>query len=187
MKISQFLFFLVIISSFEAKRISKAKAPACPLSAPTVTTTVPTTTTPVAPTTTTNTATPAATTTATTATPAATTTTTTSSSTSGVPGLGANGNPVGMDVTDFVQNADLPANVLACSSSRFAASSSGVWTFNQIADAFYEYGVKPWNFANPTNRTQHVADCVAALVIASGECESVAGQVGCSTASGPSG
>jgi hypothetical protein len=92
-----------------------------------------------------------------------------------------------MDVTDFVQNADLPANVLACSSSRFAASSSGVWTFNQIADAFYEYGVKPWNFANPTNRTQHVADCVAALVIASGECESVAGQVGCSTASGPSG
>ena len=60
--------------------------------------------------------------------------------------------------------------MIACPSPRFRYDSKSRWTFSQIADAFYEYGIKPWNFNNPTDRTKHIPECVAALTIVAGEC-----------------
>ena len=92
-----------------------------------------------------------------------------------------------MVTNKYVEDVSVPANAISCSSSRFKYDATGIWTFNQIADAFYEYGVKPWNWPNASDRTKHIDDCVAALVIVAGECSTPVGKVGCSTHSGPSG
>lgn len=92
-----------------------------------------------------------------------------------------------MNTATFVENVEIPDNVVACSNPRFHPDSTGIWTFAQIADAFYEYALKPWNFPNPTDKSKHINNCVAALVTVAGECATPVGKVGCSTHSGPSG
>ena len=86
-----------------------------------------------------------------------------------VPGLGYTGNPEGMDKQKFIENIEIPQEVLNCSDQKYSPNNDA-WTFNQIAEAFYEYGIKPWNVPNPNDRSKHIEECVAALVIVSGEC-----------------
>jgi hypothetical protein len=77
------------------------------------------------------------------------------------------GNPKGPDTQ--MEDVSIPADVLSCSDPAYAVGSDGYWTHQQIARAFYEYSVKPWNWES-TNAKDHVGDCVAALLIVAGEC-----------------
>lgn len=81
------------------------------------------------------------------------------------------------------ENVDIPSEVLECQDKYTPVEVNGVqiWTFEQIAGAFYEYSVKPWNFPNSTNASSHVGECVAALVIVAGECQTTShlGASGC--------
>ena len=99
-----------------------------------------------------------------------------------------NGNPENMNNQTFLENIVIPQSVLDCSKSKYLPDAQGVWNFEQLAEAFFEFGVRPWNFPNSGNRKEHIDECVAALIIASGECEPVEGRTGCSAAgSGKSG
>jgi len=77
------------------------------------------------------------------------------------------GNPIGPDTQK--EDVSIPADVLSCSGSAYAVGSDGYWSYQQIARAFYEYSVKPWNWKS-TSAKDHVGDCVAALLIVAGEC-----------------
>lgn len=105
------------------------------------------------------------------------------------PSIQYNGNPPGMNLNKYVENVEIPPEVFECSSPFYQPDSSNLWNYTQIARAFYEYGIKPWNFPNPTNPFAHIGDCVAALIIAAGECSPPADTTkkGCTTQSGPSG
>lgn len=104
------------------------------------------------------------------------------------PSILYNGNPPNMDLTHFTENVDIPETVFQCPYSLYSPDANGIWNFTQIAHAFFEFGIKPWNFPNPTNPFSHISDCVAALVIVSGECQEPAGsQLGCSIQTGASG
>lgn len=108
--------------------------------------------------------------------------------TSCVPLPSYNGNPENMDTQTFIENIVIPQSVLDCSDPKYLPNSQEVWTFEQLADTFFEFGVKPWNFQNSGNRKEHIDECVAALIIASGECQPVQDRIGCSaTGSGQSG
>lgn len=104
------------------------------------------------------------------------------------PSIQYNGNPPNMNLNKFIENIEIPLEVFQCSSSSYQPDSSGLWTFTQLAHAFYEYGIKPWNYANPTP-SAHIGECVAALIIASGECSAPAevSKKGCTTQTGASG
>ena len=100
-----------------------------------------------------------------------------------------NGNPLNMNLTKFIENIDIPMSVFQCQSSFYSPDDSGFWNFTQIAHAFFEFGVKPWNFPNSTNPYAHISECVAALVIVAGECHKPAdtNKLGCTIQTGPSG
>lgn len=99
-----------------------------------------------------------------------------------------NGNPPSMQKSPYIENIIIPQNVINCIEEKYKPDSEGVWNLHQIADAFYEYGVKPWNFPNSTFRSEHINDCIAALIIVSGECQPVFERTGCSSnGSGKSG
>lgn len=63
----------------------------------------------------------------------------------------------------------MPAEVHACADPRWAPVND-YWSYDQIAAAFYVFGVAPWNFPQPNEPSLHVEDCVAALTIVAGEC-----------------
>jgi hypothetical protein len=94
-----------------------------------------------------------------------------------------------MNVVNFIENVDIPEEVFQCPHPFYTADSTGLWNYTQIAYAFFEYGIKLWNFPNPTNSYAHISECVAALVIVSGECQSPAdtSRQGCTIQSGASG
>ncbi len=99
-----------------------------------------------------------------------------------------NRNPENMDTHTLIENIIIPESVIECADSKYLPDSNGIWSFDQLAHAFFEFGIKLWNFPNPTDRTQHIDECVAALIIASGECQPIQGKIGCSAAgSGQSG
>lgn len=96
------------------------------------------------------------------------------------------GNPPGPDTV--TEDVLIPTDVLSCSDSIYAVGSDGYWSYSQIARAFFEFSVKPWNWQS-TKLSDHVGDCVAALAIVAGECNpGTTPTKGCDAAStGPSG
>ena len=100
-----------------------------------------------------------------------------------------NGNPPNMNLTKFIENIDIPESVFQCPYPFYSPDATGLWNFTQIAHAFFEFGVKPWNFPNPANPYAHISECVAALVIVAGECQGPAdtNKLGCTIQTGASG
>ncbi|CAE7396788.1 unnamed protein product [Symbiodinium natans] len=81
-------------------------------------------------------------------------------------GLGEGGNPV--TLMKDVSNVDIDDEVLACSDPKWKPGG-GMWTFEQIAEAFMEFGYK--KFYEPGSTADAVSACVASLTIAAGECQ----------------
>jgi hypothetical protein len=96
-----------------------------------------------------------------------------------------NGNPQPLkNMTDVV----IDSATLACSDLKWKPDSTGLWTFQQIAEAFLIYGAA--KFYKPTTVQDLLAQCVAALYIVAGECQETTATLGkgCSaSATGPSG
>jgi hypothetical protein len=111
--------------------------------------------------------------------------TTTPQGSGGTVGVYQNGNPQPLkNMTDVV----IDSATLACTDPKWKPDSTGLWTFQQIAEAFLIYGVA--KFYKPTTVQDLLPQCVAALYIVSGECQETSATLGkgCSAgATGPSG
>ncbi|CAK8997225.1 Uncharacterized protein SCF082_LOCUS52080 [Durusdinium trenchii] len=99
-----------------------------------------------------------------------------------IPGLGSGGNPTPkMNTTEVIFDNE----TLSCSDEKWQYGEGYLWTFSQIAEAFMTYGAN--KFYEPNTGPDNLTQCVAALVIASGECSPIMGS-GCNaSATGPSG
>lgn len=84
-------------------------------------------------------------------------------------GLAAPGPVAPIKPAVYKNNTDYPLEVLECSDSVYQFDVDGYWSWEQIARAYYQYSVKPWNFAD-TSATGNIGTCVAALTTVAGEC-----------------
>jgi len=85
-----------------------------------------------------------------------------------------------------MSDVTIDATTLACTDAAWKPSSSGLWTFQQIAAAFLEFGVKKFYMPG----TAVLSQCTAALYIVAGECQETTATLGkgCDAfATGPSG
>jgi len=81
-------------------------------------------------------------------------------------GLGKGGSPEPLLTGE---NVELDDKTLACADARWQPGSDGLWSFEQIAESFVEFGIK--KFYKPGTGPDPVTQCVGALTIAAGECQ----------------
>ncbi|CAK9071236.1 unnamed protein product [Durusdinium trenchii] len=82
-------------------------------------------------------------------------------------GLGPGGNPE--PAMPYMSNLEIDDEVLACTDPKWKPNKGGIWTFEQIAEAFMEFGFK--KFYEPGSKADAISACVASLTIAAGECQ----------------
>ena len=82
-------------------------------------------------------------------------------------GLGPGGNPVSR-LPNPTQDVSIDDEVIACADPKWQPNAQNIWTFEQIGEAFMEFGYK--KFYKPGS-VDPVSTCVAALTIVSGECQ----------------
>lgn len=81
-------------------------------------------------------------------------------------GLGRGGSPEPLSSGDDVAIDDA---TLSCADAKWQPGSDGLWSFEQIAESFLEFGAK--KFYKPGTGPDAVTQCVGALTIAAGECQ----------------
>lgn len=93
---------------------------------------------------------------------------------SAIPGLGPGGNPT--PALSPRESVHFDEETLQCADAKWKPDSTGLWTFEQIAGAFLEYGAK--KFYAPNEGPDLLTQCVGALVTAAGECQETAATLG---------
>ena len=81
-------------------------------------------------------------------------------------GLGPGGNPV--PLIEDTGNLNVDDEVLACADPKWQYDSQNMWTFEQIGEAFMEFGYK--KFYKPGS-VDALSACVGSLTVAAGECQ----------------
>lgn len=68
-----------------------------------------------------------------------------------------------------MENVIFDEATLKCADPKWKPDNSGLWTFQQIAEAYLEFGAE--KFYKPDAGPDLLTQCVGALVIAAGECQ----------------